>query len=134
MAFAARLARGAHDLVLVARRRDRLDGLAEQLRRDTGVLADVVCADLTEAESLAKLADLVSGDHRLALVVNNAGFGGYQPFASIDPKVIDNLIDVHVRAVTRLTRAALPGMIERGTGGICRFQSLRGRARRRCTP
>jgi uncharacterized protein len=124
MAFAARLARCAHDLVLVARRRDRLDGLAEQLRRDTGVLADVVCADLTKAESLAKLEDLVSGDHRLALLVNNAGFGGYQPFASIDPKVIDNLIDVHVRAVTRLTRAALPGMIERSTGGIINISSV----------
>jgi uncharacterized protein len=124
MAFAARLARDAHDLVLVARRRDRLDGLAERLQRDMGVLADVVCADLTDAESLAKLEEVVSGDHRLALLVNNAGFGGYQPFASINPKVIDNLIDVHVRAVTRLTRAALPGMIERGTGGIINISSV----------
>jgi uncharacterized protein len=124
MAFAARLARAAHDLVLVARRRDRLHGLAEQLGRDTGVLADVVCADLTEPDSLAKLEDLVSGDHRLALLVNNAGFGGYRPFASIDPKVIDNLIDVHVRAVARLTRAALPGMIERGNGGVINISSV----------
>ena len=47
---------------------------------------------------------------RLALVVSNAGFGGYRPFVEVEPAVIDELIGVHVRAVARLTRAALPGM------------------------
>lgn len=123
-AFAERLAREGHDLVLVARRRDRLEELAERLRRDSGVQADVMCADLTDPEALAKVEASVAGDDALALLVNNAGFGGYKPFASIDPSVIDDLIGIHVRAVTRLTRAALPGMIRRGAGGIINISSV----------
>lgn len=123
-AFAERLARDGHDLVLVARRRDRLEELAKRLRRDSGVQADVMCADLTDPEALAKVEASVAGDDALALLVNNAGFGGYKPFASIDPSVIDDLIGIHVRAVTRLTRAALPGMIRRGAGGIINISSV----------
>jgi short-subunit dehydrogenase len=124
MAFAERLARDGHDVVLVARRRDRLEGLAERLRRETGVQAEVTCADLADAKALEKIEAAVLGDNGLALLVNNAGFGGYQPFSSIDPKVIDDLIAVQVRAVTRLTRAALPRMIERGSGGIINISSV----------
>jgi short-subunit dehydrogenase len=123
-AFAERLSRKGHDLVLVARRRGRLEGLAERLRRDTGIEADVICADLTDAGALAEVEARVAGDEALDLLINNAGFGGYQPFASIDPRVLDNLIDIHVRAVTRLTRAALPGIIRRGAGGIVNISSL----------
>jgi uncharacterized protein len=65
----------------------------------------------------------VAGEE-VTLLVNNAGFGGYHPFASIEPGVIDDLIDIHVRAVTRLTRAALPGMIHRGKGAIVNIASL----------
>jgi short-subunit dehydrogenase len=123
MAFAERLARAGYDLALVARRRDRLNELAERLRREDGARVDVVVADLTDAGMLAALEARVSQDE-LVLLVNNAGFGGYQPFVSIDPKIIDSLIDVHVRAVTRLTRAALPGMVRRGKGGVINIASL----------
>jgi len=122
--FAKRLAREGNDLILVARRRDRLERLAEQLRRDSGAQADVMCADLTDPEALAKVEARITGDDALALLVNNAGFGSYKPFASIDPSGIDDLIDIHVRAVTRLTRAALPGMIRRGAGGIINIASV----------
>lgn len=124
VAFAERLAREGHDLILTARRRDRLKALADRLRRDAGVNAETLPADLTEPEGLARVEARVKGDEALTLVVNNAGFGGYQPFASIDPKVVDELIAIHVRAVARLTRAALPGMIERGKGGIVNIASL----------
>src|SRR6266481_2340420 len=109
--FAERLAGEGHDLVLAGRRRDRLEELARRLRVDPGVEVELICADLTNAEALAGVEARIASDDVLGLVINNAGFGGYQPFASIDPTVIDALIDVHVRAVTRLTRAALPGMI-----------------------
>jgi short-subunit dehydrogenase len=122
--FAERLAREGYNLVLVARRRERLEGLAERLRRDPSVQADVICADLTDAKALAEVEARVASDDTLELLVNNAGFGGYQPFASIDPRVVDDLITIHVRAVTRLTRAALPGMIRRGVGGIINISSL----------
>jgi uncharacterized protein len=88
------------------------------------VQADVMCADLTDPEALAKVEARITGDDALALLVNNAGFGSYKAFASIDPSGIDDLIDIHVRAVARLTRAALPGMIRRGAGGIINVSSV----------
>jgi len=123
-AFAQRLAREGHDLVLLARRRNRLEELAERLRLDPGVQVEVFCADLTDAEELAKVEATIAGDGIMDLLVNNAGFGGYQPFASLEPRTVDDLIDIHVRAVTRLTRAVLPGMIGRGKGGIINISSL----------
>jgi short-subunit dehydrogenase len=122
-AYAERLARGGHDLVLVARRRDRLEELAERLRREGDARAEVLAADLTDAGALAQLEARV-GVEPLALLVNNAGFGGYRPFAQVEPEVVDDLIDIHVRAVARLTRAALPGMIRRGSGGVINVASL----------
>jgi uncharacterized protein len=124
MAFARRLAHAGHDLILVARRHDRLEALAEELRRDAGIEAEAIAADLTDAHALAGLEARLAQDERLALLVNNAGFGGYHPFVSIEPKRIDDLIDIHMRAVARLTRAALPGMVRRGAGGIINVASL----------
>jgi hypothetical protein len=124
MAFAERLARDRHDLILVARRRERLEQLATRLRHDFGVHAELIGADLTDPGGLAEVEARVAGDESLALLVNNAGFGGYNPFASIEPSIIDDLVDIHIRAVTRLTRAALPGMVRRGAGGIINIASL----------
>ncbi len=123
-AFAERLAAGGHDLVIVARRRDRLEELAERLQGNYGVKVEILCADLTHADGLAEVIAAVEIDKSLALLVNNAGFGGYRPFASIDPRTIDKLIGIHVLAVARLTRAALPGMIRRRGGGIINIASL----------
>jgi uncharacterized protein len=124
MVFAERLAAAGHDLLLVARRRDRLEALAERLRRDTGARAEVIGADLTDGGALAKLEARLAEDDALSLLVNNAGFGGYRPFASLDPSTLDELIDIHVRAMARLTRAVVPGMIRRGGGGIINVASL----------
>lgn len=123
-AYAERLARDGYDLVLVARRRARLTELAERLRREAAVDCEVLAADLTDAANLAQVEARAAGDERLALLINNAGFGGYRPFAEIDPAVVNDLVDVHVRAVARLTRAALPGMVRRGAGGIINVASL----------
>jgi uncharacterized protein len=122
--FAERLARAGHDLILVARRRERLEALARRLRSEAGIEAEVICADLTDAEEVNEVERRIVEDETLELLVNNAGFGGYQPFASIDAKVIDDLVAIHVRTVARLTRAALPGMIGRGRGAIINIASL----------
>jgi short-subunit dehydrogenase len=118
------LAREGYDLVLVARRRERLEDLAQQLRREADVHAEALPADLTNAVDLARVEARVSGDESLTLLINNAGFGSYGPFAQVDPEVIDRLIDVHVGAVARLTRAALPGMVRRRAGGVINVASL----------
>jgi short-subunit dehydrogenase len=123
-AYAERLASDGYDIVLVARRRDRLEALAARLRRDTGAGAEVLVADLTDADGLARVEAHVAGDGALALLVNNAGFGGYRRFAEVETAVIDALINIHIRAVARLTRAALPGMIGRGGGAVINVASL----------
>jgi uncharacterized protein len=122
--YAERLARDGYDLVLVARRRERLEDLAERLGRTADAHAEVLVADLTDAGALAQVEARVSGDESLALLINNAGFGSYGPFVQVDPVVVDRLVSVHVRAVARLARAALPGMVRRRSGGVINVASL----------
>lgn len=123
-AFAQRLARDGYDLVLVARRRDRLELLAQRLHAEQGATAAVLTADLTRADDLAAVEQRVAADDRLDLLVNNAGFAGYMPFVQLPPDQAEELIRLHVVAVTRLTRAALPGMLARGRGAIVNVASM----------
>ena len=122
-AFAERLARDSYDLVLVARRLDRLESLAEALTERNSVAVEVCAADLTDPDELRSLEEKISGNAAPDLLVNNAGFGGYAPFAELDPERAEELIRLQVTAVTRLTRAALPGMISRGRGAIVNVSS-----------
>jgi len=118
------LACDGYDVVLVARRRERLEELAERLRREAGASAEVLTADLTDPVALAHVEARIADDEPLGLLVNNAGFSGYGPFLQVEPEVVDDLINIHVRAVARLTRAALPGMVHRGAGGVINVASL----------
>jgi short-subunit dehydrogenase len=123
-ALAERLAGDGHDLIVVARRRERLEALAERLQAETGVVVEVLVADLTNADDLHRVEARVEDEARLDLLVNNAGFAGYGPFAEIDPDVGERLIDIHALAPLRVTRAALPGMIARGRGAVVNVASL----------
>jgi short-subunit dehydrogenase len=122
-AFAERLAHDQYDLILVARRRDRLEGLAQRLHDAHSVTVDFVAADLTQPAGLKAVEDRIAAASALTLLVNNAGFGGYRPFVSLDPDRAEELIRLQVVAVTRLTRAALPGMIARGKGAVINVSS-----------
>lgn len=122
-AFAERLARDGYDLVIVARRRDKLEELARKLRKDHGVDVEVVTADLSRTKDIGAVEKRIAADAKLDLLVNNAGFGGYMPFAELDPDKAEELINLQVLAVARLTRAALPGMIQRGRGAIVNVSS-----------
>jgi uncharacterized protein len=121
--FAERLARDGYDLVLVARRGDRLNSLAKKLEADQHVKVDVLPADLGKPGDLRKVEKRLSQDDSLELLVNNAGFGAYMPFVQLEPDRAEELINVQVLALTRLTRAALPGMISRGHGGVINVSS-----------
>ena len=120
--FARQLAADGFDLVLLARDAARLDRLAEQHRREHGVTVEVLPADL------ATDAGIAAAERRVAegvdLLVNNAGFGQRGKF--LDSAVEEELamLKVHCEAVLRLTRAALPGMIERGRGGVINVASV----------
>lgn len=123
-AFAERLARDHYDLVIVARRRERLDTLAQQLQEKHSIRVEVMVADLTQPAQLQAVEQRVADDTALELLVNNAGFGGYMPFVALAPDRAEELIRLQVVAVTRLTRAALPGLIQRGHGTIINISSL----------
>jgi short-subunit dehydrogenase len=123
-ALAKALAARGDDLILVARRRDRLEEMQKSLSERHKVSVDVLRADLTKPDDLDRVEAAIESDGSLGLVINNAGFAGYRPFKDLDPEIADQLINLHVRAVTRLSRAALPGLLKRGSGGIINVASL----------
>lgn len=122
-AFATRLARDGYDLIVVARRQERLEDLATRLRAESGVQVEVLVADLARASDLRNVEMRLSEGEAPDLLVNNAGFGVYEPLAQADPGVLEEMILVNVLALTRLTRAALPGMLSRGSGDIINVSS-----------
>ena len=124
-AFARALAAQQHDLVLVARRGDRLEALAKELSERHHVAASPHVADLSEDAELSELAESLAQDPP-DLLVNNAGFGTMGAFAELDPERELEEIRLNVLALVRLTRAVLPGMLARGRGGIVNVSSLAG--------
>jgi hypothetical protein len=123
-AFARQLARRGYDLILVARREARLQALAEELAQRHGINVEVLVADLADPAGLAQVEAHVAGAHTLNLLVNNAGFGIPGSFIENDPERQEAMIRVHIEATMRLTRAALPGMLARGRGGVINVSSM----------
>lgn len=123
LAFARAVAKRGHDVVLVARRKDRLAELADELRGAYGVEAELIPADL--ANNTAAVEErLRDADRPIDMLINNAGFGMHKPFLANEIADEERMLDVMVRAVLRLTHAALPGMIERGHGAIMNVSSV----------
>ena len=117
--FARQLAKRGHSLVLVARRKERLEELAKELGN-----ARAVAFDLSKKDAAAKLlADLDANGEVVDLLVNNAGFGLIGRFAELDAKRERQMIDLNVATLTDLCRAVAPQMIERKSGGIINVAS-----------
>jgi uncharacterized protein len=119
--FARQLAERGYDLILVARRKDRLEKLAGDLSTSTHVIAKDL-AD--EAASLKKDVDKLGLD--VDLLVNNAGFGLRGRFLDADEGRDAEMVRLNCEAVVTLTRAFLPAMIERGRGGVITVASTAG--------
>jgi len=124
--YADRFAHRGHDLVLVARDAERLNGLAERLRREAGVTVDVVQADLTRTEDLARVEARLREDARIGVLVNNAGAALSGPFAEQSPDQTAALIGLNVTALTRLAGAVAPRFAAAGTGAIINIGSVVG--------
>lgn len=119
--FARQLARRGYELILVARRKDRLEQLAEQVP----TTADVIECDLAfDAEELAGRVEKLGAD--VDLLVNNAGFGLRGRFLELDAVREAEMVRVNCEAVVRLTHAFVPGMVERGRGGVITVASTAG--------
>ena len=125
-AFARALAAKGRSLLLVARRRARLEELAESLARDHGIHAEALEADLTSMDDLARVEQRLRSAANLELLVNNAGFGSRGMFFQADLAGQDQMHRLHVLATVHLTHAALPGMVSRNRGGIINVSSVAG--------
>jgi short-subunit dehydrogenase len=125
-AFARRLAAQGFNLVLVARREERLRAMATELERKYSIHTEVLVADLSGTAGIERVEKRVGELEDLALLINNAGFGASGDFAETDIHDHLNMIQVHVVASARLTRAALPGMIARGRGAVINVSSVVG--------
>jgi len=120
--YAERLASDGMDLVLLARRADRLDGLKRDLEQ-RGVSVRTIVADLARTEEVRRLCtELASLPVRL--LVNNAGLAHYMPFAQLPIDGARELVDVNALVPVLLSRAVIPGMIGRGEGAIINVASL----------
>jgi len=126
--YAERFARRGHDLILVARNAVRMAEIAERLRSETGVNVDVVPADLTEEQDLAKVEQRLREDQRIGVLVNNAGTSIPRGFLQQKGEDISKLISLNITAVTRLAHAVAPRFAERGEGAIVNIASVVGLA------
>jgi short-subunit dehydrogenase len=123
--FVRALAARGYDLILVARRRDRLEELAREAQGLHGTRAEVLAADLAGDAGLKAVEDRIAAV-KLDLLVNNAGFGTMGRFWEAPLEGQDRMHRVHVLATMRLTRAALAGMVPRGSGGVINVSSVAG--------
>jgi uncharacterized protein len=123
--YADRLARRGYDLILVARRRVRLTGLAQQLREQTGRSVEVIAADFNDSIDLASIETILRDGDDIRMLVNNADVGATGPLLSSDVGKMCDMIALNVTALTRLTCAAAPGFADRG-GTIINIASLAG--------
>ena len=117
--FARQLSKRGHRLVLAARRKDRLDALADELGN-----ARTIAIDLGEAGSAARLiGEIEAAGEQVHVLVNNAGFGLKGRFADLDAARQRQMIDLNVGTLTDLCRLVVPNMVERRGGGILNVAS-----------
>jgi hypothetical protein len=126
--FALQLARRARHVVLVARRRERLEALRyELLKINPSLIVDIRIVDLADKSEIETLTHWIQQENiRIDLLINNAGLGDYGPFANSEPDRVDRIIQVNMSALTMLTHALLPAMISRRRGAILNVSSSAG--------
>lgn len=126
--YADRFARRGHDLVLVARDVARMQALADHLRKETSVSIDLVPADLTDPQDLARIEQRLREDARIGVLVNNAGASLRGGFLDQNGEDIARLIALNVTALARLANAVAPRFAAGGQGAIINLGSVLGLA------
>jgi len=122
--YADRLARRGHDLILVARRADKLAALAQTLEAETGVTVETLSADLSTPDGLASVEARLRSDAAITGLVNNAGIAGETSLVDTDAAYLTGMIALNILAVTRLTAAIAPRLTELGGGTIINMTSV----------
>lgn len=125
--YARALARSGHDVVLVARNRDRLTSLAAAIAQQFSVECEVLTADLHKTRDVARVARRLRDTAKpIRVLVNNAGYGIPGHLADSDASLERDHLAIHITAPLELTKAALPGMLERGEGRVVFVSSVAG--------
>lgn len=122
--FANKLAARGYHLLLVDRRQSKLEQVCESITARHGTSAEPYTADLCNREEVERLAKRLEQMEDVELLVNNAGFGTLDYFVDTDARLLVSMVDLHIVAPTMLTRAVLPGMLERDSGGIINVSSM----------
>jgi uncharacterized protein len=122
--YAHRLAQRGYDLILVARSQKLLSTLANEISAKTGRQAEALAADLTVKADLKRVEERLRSDGQVTALVNNAGFGGVAKLIESNVDEMENMIQLNVTALTRLTSAVLPGFLERSNGLIINISSI----------
>lgn len=122
--FAIELAAMKHDITLVARRPDKLEQLAKDLREKYEINVNIIIADLSTEQGIEIVENYIKKTPNLDLLINCAGFGLRGDFHNLNKDKISQIIDVHVKSSTRFCKAAIPVMQDRGYGYIINVSSL----------
>jgi short-subunit dehydrogenase len=122
--YADRLAGCGNSLILVARREDKLEGVAQAIRKAHGVPVETIVADLAKQSDLTRVAARLADDARITMLVNNAGTATFAPVVRTGAAAAAAMIDVNVTALVRLTLASLPAFMERNSGTIVNIASV----------
>ncbi len=122
--YADRLAKRGYDLILIARNGKLLNELASSLTASTGRKVEALPADLTRKDELRTIEQRLRADSSITALVNNAGFGGVSTLLDSSVDDMENMIDLNITALLRLTAAVLPGFVERKGGAIINISSI----------
>ncbi|MBV8552049.1 MAG: SDR family oxidoreductase [Acidobacteriaceae bacterium] len=122
--YAHRLAQRGYALILVARDQQRLVSLTKEIAAKTGRKTEALAADLTIKADLKRIEERLRSDSSITALVNNAGFGGAAKLIDSNIDEMENMIQLNVTALTRLTSAVLPGFLGRSKGLIINIASI----------
>ncbi|SDO70395.1 hypothetical protein SAMN05216303_102136 [Rhodoferax sp. OV413] len=121
--YADRLAARGYDLILVARRADRLEALCAQVSKAHGIKAEAIVADLTQDQDVARIETILATNGDVQILVNNAGLARLAPAAQMAANDVGSQIALNITALTRLTQAAVPAFVARNQGLIINIAS-----------
>jgi hypothetical protein len=124
--YADKLAKRGFDLVLVARNTQKLNAVAEAIRAKYNTNVSLITADLSTKEDTVKVAKVIQENASINLLVNNAGVGAVTPLLQSEIDQMEDMIDINVKSLTRLTYAAAPEFIKRPGGTIINIASIVG--------
>ncbi len=124
LSFARQLAQKGFNLILLARRKERLHAIADELESQHSIHCDIIQADLSKTGDIQKAIESIRSMNDLDMLVNNAGFATFGYFADVPVEKSLGMMNVHLTATVQLTHAAIGGMRQRNRGAIINVSSI----------